>query len=294
MQGKQVVIDALNELLAGELTAMDQHFIHSEMYADWGLTRLYERIAHEFDDEKGHAKAIIERILFLGGTPDLSKRAPLRVGRTVPEMLQNDLDTEYEVARNLKRVIALCEQEQDYQTREMLCQQLADTEEDHAYWLEKQLGLIDRMGLENYLQPRPRPGLCITGPGSGSEGGNQPVYQCPGQGRYHNAARDPFTDYDKYERCRDGQGAAVRREGHQPRQRQGQQGGDGGGAYAGQDPGGGFGQGAVFARVLSQWQPAEQEGGYSGQQDRQVKFPVHALRSGRLAAAPASMPRTRA
>lgn len=152
MQGKQNVIDALNKLLAGELAAMDQYFIHSEMYADWGFNKLYERIAHEFDDEKGHAKLMIERILFLGGTPDLVTREPIHVGKTVPEMLQNDLNTEYQVVHNLKQVIALCEQEQDYQTREMLRQQLADTEEDHAYWLEKQLGLINRVGLKNYLQ----------------------------------------------------------------------------------------------------------------------------------------------
>lgn len=152
MQGKQNVIDALNKLLAGELAAMDQYFIHSEMYADWGFNKLYERIAHEFDDEKGHAKLMIERILFLGGTPDLVTREPIHVGKTVPEMLQNDLNTEYQVAHNLKQVIALCEQEQDYQTREMLRQQLADTEEDHAYWLEKQLGLINRVGLQSYLQ----------------------------------------------------------------------------------------------------------------------------------------------
>ncbi len=152
MKGNQKIIDALNKLLAGELAAMDQYFIHSEMYADWGLNKLYERIAHEFDDEKGHAKLMIERILFLEGTPDMTRRDPIHVGKTVPEMLQNDLNTEYQVAHNLKQVIALCEQEQDYQTREMLRQQLADTEEDHAYWLEKQLGLINRLGLPNYLQ----------------------------------------------------------------------------------------------------------------------------------------------
>jgi bacterioferritin len=152
MKGNQKIIDALNTLLAGELAAMDQYFIHSEMYADWGLNKLYERIAHEFDDEKAHAKLMIERILFLEGTPDLSKRDSITVGKTVPEMLQHDLDVEYRVAHNLKQVIALCEQEQDYQTREMLRQQLADTEEDHAYWLEQQLGLINRVGLQNYLQ----------------------------------------------------------------------------------------------------------------------------------------------
>ncbi|MBV0933343.1 bacterioferritin [Marinobacterium weihaiense] len=152
MHGNPKVIDALNKLLAGELAAMDQYFIHAEMYADWGLNKLHERIAHEFDDEKAHAKLMIERILFLGGTPDMTQRDPIHVGKDVPDMLQNDLNTEYQVAHNLKQVIALCEQEQDYQTRAMLRQQLEDTEEDHAYWLEKQLGLINRVGLQNYLQ----------------------------------------------------------------------------------------------------------------------------------------------
>ena len=152
MKGNQKIIDVLNKLLAGELAAMDQYFIHSEMYADWGLNKLYERIAHEFDDEKGHAKLMIERILFLEGTPNMVTRDPIHVGKTVPEMLQNDLNTEYSVAQNLRDAIALCEQEQDYQTRAMLRQQLEDTEEDHAYWLEKQLGLIDKVGLQNYLQ----------------------------------------------------------------------------------------------------------------------------------------------
>ncbi|WP_027855757.1 bacterioferritin [Marinobacterium litorale] len=152
MKGNKKVIDALNKLLAGELAAMDQYFIHSEMYDDWGLSKLYERIAHEFEDEKGHAKAIISRILFLEGTPDLVTREPIKVGKDVPEMLRNDLEVEYTVVKNLRDVIALCEKEQDYQTREMLRKQLEDTEEDHAYWLEKQLGLIDKIGLKNYQQ----------------------------------------------------------------------------------------------------------------------------------------------
>lgn len=152
MKGDQRVIDTLNKLLTGELAAMDQYFIHSEMYADWGFTKLYERIAHEFDDEKAHAKLMIERILFLEGTPDLTQRDPITVGKTVPDMLQIDLDTEYRVADNLKQAISLCEQAQDYQTRAMLRQQLEDTEEDHAHWLEQQLKQIKLMGLENYLQ----------------------------------------------------------------------------------------------------------------------------------------------
>lgn len=152
MKGKQVVIDALNDILALELVAIDQYFIHSEMYADWGLFKLYERIAHESDDEKGHAKALIERILFLEGTPDMKTRAPLLVGKDVEEMLKNDLQVEYDVAKELKRVIKLCETEEDYNTRAILTPLLDDTEVDHAWWLEQQLGLIKKIGLQNYIQ----------------------------------------------------------------------------------------------------------------------------------------------
>lgn len=154
MKGNQKVIDQLNRLLANELTAMDQYFIHSEMYRDWGLNELYERIAHEFEDEKGHASKLIERILFLEGTPNMVNRDPLRVGKDVPEMLNNDLLVEYEVGAELKKAIALCEAESDYQSREILEGLLADTEEDHTFWLEQQLGLIKKIGIQNYLQSK--------------------------------------------------------------------------------------------------------------------------------------------
>lgn len=152
MKGHTGVIDALNRLLAGELSAMDQYFIHSRMYQDWGLNKLYERIGHEFEDEKGHAALLIERILFLEGVPDMTTRDPIHIGQDVPEMLNNDLQLEYAVTKALKTAIRLCEQEQDYQTREILEKLLADTEEDHAYWLEIQLRLIKQIGLPNYLQ----------------------------------------------------------------------------------------------------------------------------------------------
>lgn len=152
MKGNQRVIDALNGLLAMELAAMDQYFIHSRMYDDWGLHKLFERIDHEFDDEKGHAAALIERMLFLEGTPDMTKRDGFKVGTDVPSMLESDLRVEYEVAKRLKDAIKLCEEEQDYVSREILEKLLEDTEDDHAYWLEKQLGLIKKIGLQNYLQ----------------------------------------------------------------------------------------------------------------------------------------------
>ncbi|WP_045856231.1 bacterioferritin [Teredinibacter purpureus] len=152
MKGNTTIISTLNGLLAFELAAMDQYFVHSEMYADWGLTKLHERIAHEFEDEKGHAKKLIERILFLEGVPDMVTRDGLSIGSDVPSMLQSDLNVEYAVANGLKNAIKLCETEKDYVTREILEILLDDTERDHAYWLEQQLGLIDRIGLQNYLQ----------------------------------------------------------------------------------------------------------------------------------------------
>ena len=151
MIGSPKVIDYLNFLLGGELAARDQYFIHSEMYAEWHYGKLYDRISHEMQDETLHARAIIRRILMLSGTPKMSVN-DINIGTTVPEMLQLDLNLEYQVQQHLKDGIALCEAEHDYVTREMLVEQLKDTEEDHAYWLEVQLGLIDKVGLQNYLQ----------------------------------------------------------------------------------------------------------------------------------------------
>ncbi len=158
MQGDKNIIDILNGLLAGELTAVDQYLIHGEMYADMGFAHLAEKSLHESDHERQHARALIQRILFLEGKPDLSKRAPLNVGSTVPEMLKADLAVEYHVVGELKKAIAACEAAQDYVTREMLRVQLDDTEMDHAYWLEKQIRLIDLVGLQNYQQSQMKPG----------------------------------------------------------------------------------------------------------------------------------------
>jgi bacterioferritin len=152
MQGSPKVIAELQKLLAGELAARDQYFSHSRMCEDWGLSKLAAHYNHERQEEGQHANAIIQRILFLGGVPDLNQQDQLNVGHDVVSMLKNDLTLEYHVSKALKAAIQLCEQEQDYVTREMLRTQLSDTEEDHAYWLEKQLRLIDLMGLQNYLQ----------------------------------------------------------------------------------------------------------------------------------------------
>ena len=152
MKGNPQVIAQLASLLESELSAFDQYFTHARMYADWGLEKLAERIGHEAEEEMQHAQALIDRLLFLEATPDLSKRCGLNIGSDVPSMLKSDLNYEYKVADALKAAIKVCEAEKDYQSREILRKLLEDTEEDHMYWLEKQLGLIDKIGLQNYLQ----------------------------------------------------------------------------------------------------------------------------------------------
>ena len=154
MKGNKEVIDTLNKLLTGELSAMDQYFVHGLMYEDWGLNELHERISHESDDEREHAKKLVQRILFLEGTPDVASREPLNIGKDTEQMLKNDLAYEYQVADNLRKAIALCEDKSDYESREILEVLLEETESDHMYWLEKQLGLIDKVGLANYLQSK--------------------------------------------------------------------------------------------------------------------------------------------
>lgn len=151
MKGQAEVVEYLKDLLRGELAARDQYFLHSRMYADWGFTKLYERINHEMEEETEHADALLQRILFLESTPDMTPKS-IHPGATVPEMLRSDLNLEYEVRAALSKGITLCEQHGDYVSRDILALQLQDTEEDHAYWLEQQLGLIDRVGLQNYLQ----------------------------------------------------------------------------------------------------------------------------------------------
>jgi len=157
MQGDQKIIDILNTLLAGELSATDQYLIHGEMYADMGLPVLAEHILHESLHEREHARALIQRILFLQGTPNLAKRDGLHIGGNVKSMLESDLALEYKVVKALKAAIEACEKAQDYVTREMLLTQLDDTEMDHAYWLEKQLRLIELVGLQNYQQSQTKP-----------------------------------------------------------------------------------------------------------------------------------------
>ena len=154
MKGNKTVIDTLNGLLTHEMSAADQYFIHSRMYHDWGLDELYERLKHEQEEELEHASRLVERILFLEGMPDVSARDKLNIGKDVPSMMKSDLAYELMVGKNLRAAISICENEQDYISRTILVDLLKDTEEDHTYWLEIQLGLIDKMGLENYIQSK--------------------------------------------------------------------------------------------------------------------------------------------
>jgi len=154
MKGNDKVIASLNGLLHNELAAIDQYFTHSRMYEDWGLHELYEQLNHEMEEEITHADALIKRILFLEGVPNLKDRRDLLIGSDVEEMLKNDLVLEMEVVDALKAAIALCEAEGDYQSREVLLTLLEDTEEDHVYWLEQQIGLISRIGVPNYIQSK--------------------------------------------------------------------------------------------------------------------------------------------
>ena len=157
MKGDKKIIDILNDLLTGELTAVDQYLIHGEMYADMGLTQLAEKSIHESDHERQHARALIQRILFLEGKPDLSKRDALKIGKTVPEMLKSDLAVEYKVVGDLKKAMAACEKAQDYVSRDLL-EELLEHCEEAIDWLETQQSLIENVTLPNYLQAHMEPG----------------------------------------------------------------------------------------------------------------------------------------
>ncbi len=152
MQGNAKVLQSLNNLLTGELTSMDVYLLHAQMLADWGYPKIAARLAHEFDDEKGHACKLIDRILFLEGSPNMASREAFATATDVENMLRADLELEYVVAKNLNEAIEVAEGAGDNATRELLAELLRDTEEDHILWLEAQLHLIDTVGLRNYLQ----------------------------------------------------------------------------------------------------------------------------------------------
>ncbi|MEX2131780.1 MAG: bacterioferritin [Pseudohongiellaceae bacterium] len=151
MKADQTVIKYLNKALANELIAINQYFLHSRMFRDWGLTKLGDKEHAESIDEMKHADRLIERILFLEGLPNLQNLGKLLIGENTREMLECDLKLEMLACPDLKEGIAYCESVADYVSRDLLGAILA-SEEEHIDWLETQLSLIDRLGLENYQQ----------------------------------------------------------------------------------------------------------------------------------------------
>jgi bacterioferritin len=150
MKGNEQVLALLNEVLKAELTAINQYFLHAEMCENWGYKKLSSAGRKESIDEMRHAESLMERILYLDGTPTMNELFPLRVGSSVREQIQNDLQLEYEAVARLNRGVVICQEAGDNGSRELLVKILED-EEHHVDFLEAQLHVIQEIGIENYL-----------------------------------------------------------------------------------------------------------------------------------------------
>jgi bacterioferritin len=151
MQGDRKVIEHLNTVLTNELTSINQYFLHSRMFRNWGLERLGRHEYEESIDEMKHADRLIERLLFLEGLPNLQQLNKLLIGENVKEALECDLKLEMGALPMLKDAIAYCESIADYVTRELF-EDILESEEEHIDWIETQLDLVGKIGIQNYMQ----------------------------------------------------------------------------------------------------------------------------------------------
>lgn len=151
MKGDRKVIELLNRVLRNELTAINQYFLHSRIFKDWGLTGLGDYEFQEAVDEMKHADVLIERTLFLEGLPNLQDIGKLKIGEHTQEMLECDLALEMEAIPDLREAVEYCESCKDYVSRDLF-DSILESEEEHVDWLETQLDLIARVGIENYQQ----------------------------------------------------------------------------------------------------------------------------------------------
>lgn len=156
MKGDPQTIELLNEALRNELTAVNQYWLHYRLLDHWGIARLADFERHESIDEMKHADQLAERILFLDGLPNFQALGRLRVGESVPEILRADLDLEVEAVAMLRGAVAHAESVRDFVTRDLFARILSN-EEEHIDTLEKQFDMIERMGLENYIQLQSKP-----------------------------------------------------------------------------------------------------------------------------------------